>query len=181
VKIIRHRRLLIALLVIIVGLLIGVAWLVWPERPKDLTLRLKFVSEVVDGPLFRIEGADKYEIFVKGYAYVQANAPPFSTNSIEFSFQNPPFRSREIHADDLQANSVISKEGWQMQADVMVLVPDDKFTTACDVIKDTWRMRKRIKTSIFSTAKFLWTGYPHMHVISEQIITSEVITNIPPH
>lgn len=179
-KAIRHRRLLIALIVIVVGLLVGLAWLVWPESPpKDPTLRLKFVkSEVVDGKtklLFRVEGAEKYAILIRGFRYLHDNdqPEPLTLTVPVFTSLN---REREFYADPPQY-SPLNVEGWKLQANVSVMRSDHNLYALYGVIRYTWHIQKQSGSSVFSAAKLLW-DYP-THSVSEQTITSEVLTNVP--
>jgi lipopolysaccharide export system protein LptC len=177
-KISRHRRLLIALIVIVVGVLIGVAWLMWPEpTPKNLTLKC-VRSEVVDGKnklLFRVEGAERYAIFIKSFLYLHGNAQPVFQGST-FSLYGYLETNRQFYADP-PSYSHNNDQGWTMQANVCVVSKDKSLSKLCWVIRTTWSLRKRSPLSMFSIAKSLWKG-PTI-VISEQIITSEVITNCP--
>lgn len=68
-----------------------------------------------------------------------------------------------------------------MQALVRVLGPNNNFSRLCSVIKGTWDMRKRSQRFyLFPTVKFYWK-FHDLQVISEQVITSDVITNAPRH
>jgi hypothetical protein len=185
-KITRHRRLLIALFVIIVGVLAGLAWLVWPESPpKNLTLRLKFVrSEVVVGNtklLFRVEGADKYEILIQGCRYVSSNYLPPSDGREPADTLFDPFyfyTAREFHVDQPKS-SPFNDEGSKLQAIVCVVVHESKFSKLRRVAKDALAFRKPFGFPFFSLAKFLWQSNER-HCISHQVITSDVVTNAPP-
>jgi hypothetical protein len=75
-----------ALIGVAVGVVVAVAWLVWPDRsPKNLKLRLKFLrTEVVDGKtkvLFEVQGAERYEFHVVAFVYFHRN-DGFSVNYV---------------------------------------------------------------------------------------------------
>lgn len=169
-KTIRHRRLLIALIVIIVGVLVGLVWLVWPERSERLTL--KFVrSEVIDGNsklLFRLEGADQYRVFIKGFFYIHGD----DQTLVALNGQT----GRQFYAEPL----LYSENGpiTQMRAGVFVLVLDTNFSRFYWCIRDAWSLRKESKLPILSHAKSLWQR--SVRVVSNETITSDVFTNTPP-
>lgn len=169
---------LVALILMMVGLVIVVAWLVWPERPKDLTLHLKFVrNEIVDGVpklLFRVEGADKYEIMISRVYYVNAH----DRGEIPLSTFLPKEKSeRQFYADPPLYS------GWNLQADVYVGRVDKKFSQHLSnfwwVMKKTWKDRNKTKSSMFSLAKLYWQHHRMLEftTLSEQKIGNEPIKN----
>lgn len=177
-----------------VGLVVVVAWSVWPERHKDLTLRLKFVrSEVVDGKpklLFKVEGAEQYEVFINGFWYVHGD--DHSTPLIPNISLLPDYllKRRQFYADPPRYSpyyppSTPNDQTWKMRCNAQVLVDDRKLSKLWWVAKNTWTLRQESHNSIVYVAKYLWRNSPRRN-ISEQTITSELITsdlttNTPPH
>jgi hypothetical protein len=166
-----------------VVVLVGLGWVLLAGRPKDLKLRLKFVrSEIVNGTnkfLFKIEGADQHEVCVAGFWYV-ANEKLSSSNGV-FAFTNysRPIWGRLflVNAPQYSPNA----KGLRLQADVGVFSPDKNNPgKALRVIKDAWDDSSRDRLSYFSTAKAYWQNKA-MGLISEQTLTSDLITNTPPH
>jgi hypothetical protein len=197
-KTIRHRRWLIALLVIIVGVLVGLDWLVWPEPPpKDLALRLEFVrGEVVDGNnklLFRIAGADECEISITGLLYLNGpDCPPsretfdtlstikysiLSTNNSYLLITNIHYMnaSKEFYADPPLYSPYHAQV--KLNAAVLIFLPETTLNRISRVMKDTWRLRRRNPTRLTSTVKMYWQA----RRATEQKITSDVIINTPSH
>jgi hypothetical protein len=174
-KITRKRWLLITLIVIMVGVLGCSLWLMLAGRPKDLNLRLKFVrSEVVDGKsklLFRLEGADQYDIYIKGFFYLHGNNPQIRT-LVALNGQN----TRQFYADPLSL-SENSDPITNLKAGVFVSVLDRNFSRGYWAIKDSWSLRKERKLPMFSLAKSLWKR--PLRAVYDGIITSDVITNAP--
>lgn len=121
-KITGHRRLLITLIVILAGILFVAAWLVWPEpTPKDINLRLKFVGSGDLGGkafgLFRVEGAERYDIIVKSYRCIRGtNVSPVNPAFACENFQM--FRIFRVE------NQELINHGWQLQASVAVVEPE---------------------------------------------------------
>jgi len=164
--------------VIIAMVFLFVVWIVWPARHKDLTLRLRFIrSEVVNGQtklLFRVEGAEQYQIFIKGFLYIRGNDQP--VQRYPFSLHNYQQIGRQFYADP-PLYSHNNDQGWKMQAGVSVVAQDKSLTRLYDVIKTSWLFHKNQPLPIFSLAKVLWKlPTPPM---SEQVITSDLITNCP--
>src|SRR5262249_5645740 len=153
----------IALIVILVGVLVGLAWLVWPEpSPKNLKLRLKFLrTELVDGKtkvLFEVQGAEKYEIDLVAFIYFHRN----HGLPVNFVFKNrivytePPQHDPEAPQHWTEA-SFLNDQGWKVRADLEIILHESKFLKLPMVIKDTWEFR-RSGGSLFSIAKELWRG-----------------------
>jgi hypothetical protein len=183
-KPVRHRRLLIALIVIIVGVLVGLAWLVWPGT--DLTLRLKLVRTGIEdgktGVLFRVEGAEQYELHIENFRYLLGRKPASSLPSLTLDLGTREFwatAAPEYYAD-------VGDQGWQVQASVFVIGPAKKnIRKALWAIRNAWPeyrfWRRTAKpVSFLSLAKSRW-NYNGNLILSRQTITSELITNTPPH
>jgi hypothetical protein len=176
-------KLRLAFIGIIVVLLLGLAWFLWLERPKDLTLRLKVVrNEVVDGRsrfLLRVEGARPYEVDITSLRYLRGQdpSPPYGTFSLHYYSS-----AREFFVDTPQYYSSWGNQAWKLQADVVVLAPEKTLSKVNRVIKDTWRLPKGLPKygstprSRLALAKYLWQLNPKT-VISKQVVTSELITN----
>ena len=173
-----------ALIGVAVAVLVGVGWLVWPDRTQDLGLRLKIVRYAVQdgtpGVLFRVEGAENYEILVTGYSFCPGGNSPHST----FGIHNYT-AGREFFVSDPQSYMDVGDKGWRLQADAWVLPShQSKFSKLVAVTRDAWRARNAgydtIHPSFFSTAKFFWNANSR-HILSQQTLTSELITNTPHH
>ncbi len=179
-KTIRHRRLVIALIVMLVGVLVGLAWLVWPEpSPKNLKLRLKFLrTELVDGKtkvLFEVQGAERYEIHLVAFIYFYRN-DGFSVSHVfknRIVYTEPPQHYPEAPQHWTEA-SFLNDQGWKVRADLEIILHKSKFFKLPRVIKDTWEFRHS-GGSLFSIAKEFWRGVDSRQVID--VYASDVITN----
>jgi len=177
------RKLRLAFIGILVLLLLALAWLLRPVRVTDLTLRLKVVgNEVVDARsqfLFRVEGAQGYAVEITTLRYLRGEdpSPPYGTFSLHHYSS-----SREFLVDAPQYYSSWGNQAWKLQTDVVVLAPEKTLSKLKRVIKDTWHRGKGLPTygnshwSRLALAKYLWRLNPK-RVISEQVTTSELITN----
>jgi hypothetical protein len=71
--------------------------------------------------------------------------------------------------------------GWKVRANVYVLRRNNVVSTLYSVTRETWRLHhSRSNQSLWSLAKTLWQG-SSMTAINNEVITSELITNTPPH
>jgi hypothetical protein len=126
------------------------------------------------GVIFRVEGAERYEILVTSYYFLPAHNS--SQGTLGLHNYTP---GREFFVDGPQYH--IGDEGWRLKADVLVLTSNrSKFSKIVAVTKDTWRARSvgydSVHPSFLSTAKFFWQA-DSTRILSEQTLTSDVITN----
>lgn len=177
----RHRRLLIALLVIIVGVLFGLARLVRPRAPEALTLHIKIVENgIVRGRRvigFLVEGPDRYELEILSVNYLRTDRLSNTTTAISEMALSGDSRARYFTVPE-DGSDTTSAQACKLQVDVWVLAPHAKnqVRKLFEVTSDTWRFRKRDSSrSRFSLAKEFWKS--GRHIVSEQTILSEVITN----
>lgn len=173
----------------IVMVLIGSFWLLWPERKKDLTLRLKYLNIGVENgkqvAFFRVDGANGYEVEVTGIRYLRNYdpSPPYGAFSVHHYSQG-----RQFSAADPQYYKDLDHDHpdwtrWKLEADVSIIVHDKgnlaKFLRA---IRDAWRVSRGYRRdhskrpSFLSAVQYFWQANPK-HVLSAQMITSDLITN----
>jgi hypothetical protein len=128
-----------ALIGVAVVAMVGLAWLVGPGTSKDLTLRLKLVKTgIEDGTpvLFRVEGAEPYEVHIKTLRYLLgqkhvSSLPSFTLDLGAREFWSAP--ATEYYAD-------VGDQGWQLEANVYVVVPEkNNIGKVSRVLKDAWR------------------------------------------
>ena len=92
-----------------------VGWVIWPERAPNVRLRLKVVrNEIVDGNqriLFRVEGAELYEVYTTDSWYVRGGQllPDFEI----LSFHNSVPGS-EFFVDAPQGYLNGPEQGWKL-------------------------------------------------------------------
>lgn len=167
-----------ALIGVAVAVLVLVGWLLWPEpTPKELTLYMQIVrSEVVNGKtnfLFRVEGAGKCPILINRIWYVDV---------YENSLPDPDILDDHVHREFCTGPPVHPPDrGWKVRANAYVLRRNNVVSTLYWVTRDTWRLHSGGATqSVLSLAKTMWRGHS-MTAINDEVITSELITNTPPH
>jgi hypothetical protein len=164
--------------------LVGVSWLLWPG--PELTLRLKLVrTGIEDGKtavLFRIEGAEQYELHIKNFRYLigrkpASRLPAFTLDLVAREFWATA--APEYYAD-------VGEQGWQVQASVFVVVPEKnnigKVFRVLRAARREYRFWRQgpspVHVSFLSLAKSRWKA--NGNYVIEQTITSDVITNTLP-
>lgn len=178
-----NKKLRIALIGVAVAVLVGLVWTVWPERHKNISLRLKFVGSGDLGRkafgLFQVQGAEQYDIIVTSYRCVHGtNASPVNPT---FAFKNlQTFRIFRVENQDLVHQEL------QLEANVDVVEPEKKLSQLLRTLKGIlqcvfMKASSNGKTApITSVVKPLWELNSY-RVISEQTLTSDLITNTQSH
>lgn len=183
-KLLRNPRLLIALILIMTGLVVVIAVLVWPQKP-GLTLRLKILRTGIEngqpGVLFHIEGAEQYPLYVQSFSYLLGKNA--ASRDATFSIFSPAREFWVTAPSEYYAD--LRDQGWKVQADVLLFAPEkNDIGKFFRVMRDAWRYshmrgpRPSNPPSFFSTAKFLWQA--NRQISYKRTPISQMITNTPP-
>jgi hypothetical protein len=185
-----RRRLVI---IPVLGLAVGLAWLIWPRHTNDPLLRLKIVRQTVENGkpvvLFRVEVGESRRITICGAERVTGDRVEGPLDFSEMRSTGLPKPVAGFWAASQSSPMYDPRKGWRefgvvapMNAPVWKLrvrvVKGPSRSERFKQMVGIWRITRRDGGSLYEATMESWYSF---YEISSDVIESDLITNtVPP-